>query len=252
MNRNETIELLNARKSVRAYEDRPIPEEDVRAILEAAVQAPSAGNMALWTILRVTDEEKKRRLSVTCDNQPFIAKAPLVLVFCADYKRWFDAFSSLDLGGEPLRRPGEGDLMLAAVDTVIAAHASVVAADALGYGSCYIGDILEHCEEQREILDLPAYVTPICMAVYGVPTAQQRARKKPPRFAVEELVHENTYRDAGAQGMRAMLMRRQGLEGEDFERWLLAFCKRKWNCDFSGEMTRSVRRSIEAWTRGEA
>ena len=249
---NKTLEVLYARKSVRAYEDRPIPEEDVRRILNAAVQAPSAGNMALWTIIRVTDEEKKRRLAVTCDNQPFIAKAPLVLVFCADYKRWFDAFSALDLGGEALRRPGEGDLMLAAVDTVIAAHASVVAADALGYGSCHIGDILEHCEEQREILGLPEYVTPICMAVYGVPTQQQIERKKPARFDLDELVHENAYRDVGAQGMRKMLERRQSLSGEAFDRWMLAFCKRKWNSAFSEEMTRSTKASIDAWVRGRA
>ena len=247
---NPTIELLRARKSVRAYEKEPIPEEDVQRILEAAVQAPSAGNMALWTIIRVTDEEKKRRLSVTCDNQPFIATAPLVLVFCADYRRWYDVFASLELD-EPLRRPGEGDLMLAAVDTVIAAHASVVAADALGYGSCYIGDILENIEQQREILELPAYVTPICMAVYGKPTQQQIDRPKPPRFAVSELVHENTYRLEGAQGMRAMLSRRQGLEGEAFDQWLSAFCRRKWNGAFSEEMTRSTAKAIEDWSKGE-
>lgn len=248
---NSTIDLLYARKSVRAYEDTPIPEEDVRAILEAAVQAPSAGNMALWTIIRVTDEEKKRRLAVTCDNQPFIAKAPLVLVFCADYKRWFDVLSTLDMGDEALRRPGEGELMLAAVDTTIAAHASVVAADALGYGSCYIGDILEHCEEQREILGLPEYVTPICMAVYGVPTRQQIERKKPARFDVDELVHVNAYRDVGGEGMRKMLQKRQGLSGEEFERWLLAFCRRKWNSDFSREMTRSTKKSIGEWVKSE-
>ena len=246
---NPTVELLRARKSVRAYEPGPIPEEDVRQILEAAVQAPSAGNMALWTIIRVTDEEKKRRLAKTCDNQPFIAAAPLVLVFCADYRRWFDAFASLPLS-EPLRKPGAGDLMLAAVDATIAAHASVVAADALGYGSCYIGDILENVEEQRAILHLPAYVTPVCMAVYGKPTAQQRERAKPARFAVEELVHENAYRDVGEQGMREMLARRQGLEGEALEDWLLRFCRRKWNGAFSAEMTRSVRKAFEDWEKG--
>ena len=116
----------------------------------------------------MTDEAKKKRLSETCDNQPFIAAAPLVLVFCADYKRWYDLFASLELG-ETLRRPGEGDMMLAMVDAVIAAHASVVAADALGYGSCYIGDIIERCEQQREILGLPAYVMPVghLLGVHG-------------------------------------------------------------------------------------
>ena len=152
--KNETIELLYNRKSVRAYEKREIPEEDVQKILRAAIEAPTAGNMTLWSAIRVTDEAKKKRLSETCDNQPFIASAPLVLVFCADYKRWYDLFATLDLG-EELRKPGEGDLMLAMMDTIIAAHASVVAADALGCGSCYIGDIIEHCEQQREILGLP-------------------------------------------------------------------------------------------------
>lgn len=247
---NPVIRQLLARKSVRVFEKKPIPEEDVQAILAAAVQAPTAGNMTLWTAIRVTDEGKKQQLAKTCDNQPFIATAPLVLVFCADYKRWFDLFRTLDLG-EELRTPGEGDFMLAVVDTVIAAHASVVAADALGYGSCYIGDILENCEQQREILGLPEYVKPVCMAVYGKPTAQQTARRKPPRFAVEEVVHENAYRPMDAQQMRASLEARQGLEGEAMDRWLLAFTKRKWNCDFSREMTRSSAKMIEEWREGK-
>lgn len=81
----------------------------MQKILRAAIEAPTAGNMTLWSAIRVTDEAKKKRLSETCDNQPFIASAPLVLVFCADYKRWYDLFATLDLG-EELRKPGEGDL----------------------------------------------------------------------------------------------------------------------------------------------
>lgn len=247
---NDTIRLLMARKSVRVFEKEPMPEEDVQAILAAAVQAPTAGNMTLWSAIRVTDEAKKQRLAKTCDNQPFIATAPLVLVFCADYKRWFDLFKTLDLG-EELRVPGEGDFMLAVVDTVIAAHASVVAADALGYGSCYIGDILENCEQQREILGLPEYVKPVCMAVYGKPTQQQKERKKPVRFDVKDVVHENTYHPMDAARMRASLEMRQGLTGEAMDRWLLAFTKRKWNCDFSKEMTRSSAKMIDEWREGK-
>ena len=99
-----------------------------RRFLRAAIEAPTAGNMTLWSAIRVTDEAKKKRLSETCDNQPFIASAPLVLVFCADSRSVrHDLFATLDLG-EELRKPGEGDLMLAMMDTIIAAHASVVAA----------------------------------------------------------------------------------------------------------------------------
>ncbi len=247
---NETIDLLMRRKSVRAYEAAPIPEGDVQTILRAALEAPSAGNMQLWSIIRVSDADKKKRLAASCDNQPFIASAPLVLVFCADYKRWFDVFKTLDLG-EELRRPAEGDFLLAAVDAVIAAHASVVAADALGYGSCYIGDILENCETQRDILGLPEYVKPVCMAVYGIPTAQQRERTKPARVALDVVVHENAYRETDAADFKAALGARQGLSGEALERWLLAFAKRKWNCDFSREMSRSGKRMIEDWVKGK-
>ncbi len=247
---NSVIKQLLERKSMRVFEQGTMPEEDVRAILAAAVQAPTAGNMTLWTAIRVTDEEKKRQLSISCDNQPFIATAPLVLVFCADYKRWFDVFKTVKLD-EELRRPGEGDFLLAMEDAVIAAHAAVTAADALGYGSCYIGDILEHCDTQREILGLPAYVKPVCMAVFGKPTAQQLERPKPVRFEISEVVHENTYRDAGAQGMRAMLEKRQSIEGETFDKWLLAFTKRKWNSEFSREMTRSVRQMLKEWNEGK-
>lgn len=83
---NEIIESLYKRKSMRVYEERTIPEEMKRIILEAAAQAPSAGCQQLYTILDITDKELKVALSETCDNQPFIAKAPMVLVFCADCK----------------------------------------------------------------------------------------------------------------------------------------------------------------------
>ena len=244
------IKQLLERKSMRVFEKQEMPQEDVQAILAAAVQAPTAGNMTLWTAIRVTDEEKKRQLAISCDNQPFIATAPLVLVFCADYKRWFDVFKTVELN-EELRKPGEGDFLLAMEDTVIAAHAAVTAADALGYGSCYIGDILEHCDTQREILGLPQYVKPVCMAVFGKPTQQQWERRKPARFEIDEVVHENTYRDVGGEGMRKMLENRQELTGEAFDKWLLAFTKRKWNSEFSEEMTRSSKQMLEEWNEGK-
>ena len=248
---NETIKLLMERKSVRQFVREEMPREDVEAILNAAVQAPSAGNMTLWTIINVTDPEKKLALSKSCDNQPFIATAPLVLVFCADYRRWFEVFKTLDLG-EELRVPAEGDFMLSVSDTLIAAHATVVAADALGYGSCYIGDIIENCDIQREILGLPEYVKPVAMAVYGKPTQTQIDRKKPPRFHLEDVVHENTYKkEQGAEKMIDMLKTRQGHDDEAFERWIMAFTKRKWNCDFSREMSRSAAQMIREWCEGK-
>ena len=196
---NEIIENLYRRKSVRAYEKREIPEEMKNLILEAAMQAPSAGCQQLYTILDITDQELKKALSESCDHQPFIANAKMVLVFCADCKKWYDTY--LETGCKP-RKPGVGDLMLAITDTVIAAQNAVVAAESLGIGSCYIGDIMENYETQRRLLSLPEYVFPAAMLVFGRPTEQQRQRPKPPRCPMKHIVHENGYRlaDSAAQG----------------------------------------------------
>lgn len=232
---NEIMESLYSRKSVRAYEDRPIPDEMKQAILRAATEAPTAGCQQLYTILDITDQSLKDALSVTCDNQPFIAKAPMVLVFCADCKKWYDAY--WEAGCQP-RKPGVGDLMLAVTDTAIAAQNAVTAAESFGIGSCYIGDIMENCEQQRALLNLPDYVFPAAMVVFGWPTQQQKERQKPRRCDLSHIVHENTYRSMDGAELREMF----GYQAarSSFEEWMTAFCKRKYESDFSKEMTRSV------------
>ena len=204
---NEVIRQLHERKSVRVYEDRPVAPEVKQAILEAAIQAPSAGNMALYTILDITDPEMKAKLAVSCDNQPFIATAPVVLIFCADYRRWYDVFCKYV---DEVRKPDMGDLFLAEADTLIAAQNAVVAAHSFGLGSCYIGDITENYEFHKELLNLPQYVVPAAMLCIGYPTAQQLARPKPPRHAVEHLVHENGYSMEKSARMSGMLEVQQG------------------------------------------
>ena len=143
---NQVIQQLYDRKSVRVFTGREIAPEDKDAILRAAAQAPTAGNQQLYTILDITDQKLKDRLAVTCDNQPFIATAKMVLIFCADCQKWYDAY--LATGCAP-RHPGVGDLLLAVSDTNIAAQNAVTAAQSLGIGSCYIGDVLENCEIHR-------------------------------------------------------------------------------------------------------
>ena len=187
---NQIIQSLMARKSVRSFTDQEIPEEIIQVILEASTQAPTAGNQQLYTILRITDPEKKHRLSISCDHQPFIEKAKLVLVYCADCLKWYTAFK--ESGCDP-RDPGAGDLLLAVCDAVIAAQNAVVAAESFGIGSCYIGDIMENIEEQRDILDLPPCVFPAAMLVFGYPTEQQILRKKRGITYVWWMNNENEY-----------------------------------------------------------
>ena len=232
---NDILAALHERKSVRAYLDKPIPAEDKEAVLLAACAAPTAGNQQFYTILDITDQALKDKLAVSCDNQPFIAKAPMVLVFCADCRKWFDAY--LEAGLTP-RRPGVGDLLLAVTDAAIAAQNAVTAAESLGIGSCYIGDILEQAETHRALLKLPEYVVPCAMLVMGYPTAQQQNREKPPRCDLKHIVHENGYRHMDGPELREMFARRSAPNG--FDAYMAAFCKRKYDSDFSREMTRSV------------
>ena len=241
---NETLKQLYARKSVRSFEDREIDAETKALILRAGCEAPTAGNQQLYTIIDVTDKELKRALSVTCDNQPFIAEAPMVLVFCADCKKWYDTY--IEAGFEP-RKPGVGDLMLAVTDTAIAAQNAVTAAESLGIGSCYIGDITENCAEQRRLLNLPDYVFPAAMLVMGYPTEQQKGRKKPERCEMKHIVHENGYRAMDGAELREMFACKAA--PNSFEDWCRAFWKRKYESDFSREMTRSVAEYLEQYEK---
>ena len=224
---------------------------DERAVLEAACQAPTAGNEQLYSIIVVRDQAKKDALAASCDNQPFIAKAPLVLAFCADVRRWRRGFA---LAGADPREPGAGDFLLAVEDTMIAAQNAVVAAHSLDLGSCYIGDILENCEEQARILGCPRWVVPVSVLVIGHPAPAQLRRRKPGRFPLEGIVFENEYRDLPEDELRALLATKEGQTADadrGFEEWLGAFCARKWNSGFSREMTRSARRILEAFGPGE-
>lgn len=241
---NEVIRQLLARKSVRVYEDKPITREQKAQILAAAAQAPTAGNQQLYTILDITDPAIREELVKTCDNQPMIAKAPMALIFCADCKKWYDGFRAA--GCEP-RTPGVGDLMLAVCDALIAAQNAVTAAESLGIGSCYVGDVMENCARQRELLQLPDYVFPAAMVIFGFPTAQQQARPKPRRVEMEYLVHENGYRSLTDEQLEQMWSPRAGAEG--YDAWMQKFCGRKYNSDFSREMSRSVAEYLRQFER---
>lgn len=244
---NQTIQLIRARKSVRVYEDRPIPAEVKRAVLDAAIQAPTAGNMTLYTILDITDPALKAALAKSCDDQPFIATAPLVLIFCADYRRWYDVFCRFE---DPVRAPGMGDLFLSQADALIAAQNAVAAAESLGLGSCYIGDVVENFEYHGELLKLPRYVVPAAMVCFGYPTGQQCRRKKPVRFAIDDIVHENGYDPEKSAAMPRMLMEKEGLSEAELAGWVRRFCRRKWNSAFSEEMSRSCAAMAKDWCEG--
>lgn len=237
---NEIIKSLHARKSVRIFTEKDISQEIKESILQAALQAPSAGCQLLYTILDITDQTKKEKLADLCDHQPFIAKAKMVLIFCADCEKWLSFYREAGLSP---RKPEAGDLLLAVEDALIAAQNAVTAAESFGIGSCYIGDVMENAEEMETLLELPPYVYPACMLVFGYPTRQQQERKKPERFALSDIVCENTYRRKNSQEIRSMFSVMTG--AKSYEDWMKVFWERKYESDFSREMNRSMEVYLE-------
>lgn len=258
---NPTIDTLLRRKSVRVYTEQPISSSEKETILQAAMRAPTAGNMMLYSIIEVEDQALKDQLAETCDHQPFIAKAPYVLLFLADYQRWYDAYLHYGVAemcqecNLTMRRPGEGDLLLACCDAMIAAQTAVVAAEALGIGSCYIGDIVEQYETHRTLFQLPQYVLPIGMVCFGYPTPEQAERQQPARFGKEFIVHKNSYHRQTAEELDRMFQpinqqltaagpRKDGMQNVGQFNYF-----RKFSAEFSEEMTRSVRAMIACWNQ---
>lgn len=244
---NSILSALAARKSVRVFTGEPVTAQERAAILQAAFAAPTAGNQQLYTILDITDPALRHTLAELCDHQPFIEQAALCLVFLADCHRWPRVYRAA--GSQP-RPAGAGDLLLAVADSCIAAQNAVTAAESLGIGSCYIGDVLENAEQMRQALCLPPLVVPAAMLVFGRPTQQQKKRPKPRRFDEAAVVCQNTYRDRTEAELRADFAARAGRAGYDFDKDLQAFCARKYNSDFSREMSRSAEVYLQEFLHG--
>jgi hypothetical protein len=155
-----------------------------------------------------------------------------------------------------MRLPDQVDLPLACCDTLIAAQKTVIDAEALGIGSCYIGDIIEHYELNRQLFNLPRYVLPVALICFGYPTPEQARHQQTARFGQEYVVHLNRYHCMGNHELQAMMAERSqkfaapgacpgGIENMGQYTYL-----RKFGADFAIEMNRSVRAMIENWIDG--
>ncbi|MHB1355798.1 MAG: nitroreductase family protein [Anaerolineae bacterium] len=256
---NPIIEMIHNRRSVRAFEPREVSTDIKTELIQATLRAPTAGNLMLYSIIDIQEQAVKDALAISCDNQPFIAQAPIVWLFLADYQRWYDYFIHSGVeercaaGGVHMRKPAEGDLMLACCDALIAAQTAVIAAESLGLGSCYIGDIMENYEVHRDLFRLPRYVFPISLLCMGYPTEQQKSRRQTTRFGDEYIVFKNRYHRLSADEFSSMFESEyertfNGRERADgIENVGQLIYARKFNAEYSKEMSRSVQVILSQW-----
>ena len=256
---NETLKVLDDRRSLRGYDPRPISKEHKELILHSMFRAPTAGNMMHYSVIEVANQKMKDKLVTTCDNQPFIAKAPLVLLFLADLQRWYDLFRYSGVPemckerGLDYVTPQESDLLLASCDALVAAENAVIAAESVGIGSCYIGDIMENIETHRKMFDLPEWVFPIALLCFGYPVRGERAdREKTPRFPQRFVYFKDKYLHVDNKEFETMLMEHFGQPQRFYDSAQnigQSVYLRKTGSTFAAEMRRSVKVALQDWSK---
>lgn len=164
---NQTIELLTKRSSIRNYLDKPISNQHLELINEAVFRSPTAGNMQDFSVIVVDQLAVKAKLSTLCDNQLFIKNSPLLYIFVMDFSRHKRYFELADVDDSNFKLPHYGSMINGIVDATIAAQTASMAANSLGIGTCYIGDITENYEDITKLLNLDSNMIPVTMLTMG-------------------------------------------------------------------------------------
>lgn len=186
----ETLRLLMERASCRNFTSDKIPPDVLRQVLEAGIQAPTGGNLQPYSIIKIEDQATKDRLAKLCEDQPFIARAPVDLLFCIDLHR-LERWAALEAAPFAARKSFR-HFWIAFQDTVMCAQNVCTAADALGLGSVYVGSVLECFRELREMFSLPCGVFPVVLLCLGYPAKESRPSR---RLGVDVVVHDEAYRE---------------------------------------------------------
>lgn len=153
----DALQAIFDRRSIRKYKSEPIPTEDLRQILEAGRQAPSAANRQSWHFVIVGDSEQKQRVAQACNNQMWMADAAYIIVAAGlpeVSSRWYK------------------------VDVAIAMENMVLAARSLGYGTCWIGAF--NPDQVKAVCDLPGNAEVVVCSPLGVPDISPVARERKP------------------------------------------------------------------------
>jgi nitroreductase len=163
------LDVIKHRRSVRDFTDRKIPESAIDVLVEALRWAPSAGNLQSRKFYFVFNEDIRNKLAQTGFKQDFvsfIARAPLVIVACADLR-----ITS--------RYGDRGAHLYCIQDTAASVQNLLLAAHELGLGTCWVGAFKE--EKVREVLDLPDNLRPVVLVPVGYPARTPKAPDRVPR-----------------------------------------------------------------------
>jgi nitroreductase len=167
---DSVLRIIKERRSIRDFQDKNIPDDIIKKLIDAIIWAPSAGNLQSRKFYFVRDAKIKKAVAAAALNQSFIAEAPLVVVGCADSR----------IGN----RYGERGINLYSIQDVACSIMSMmlVAAEN-GLGTVWVGAFREG--DVFEILDMPHNLRPVAIVPVGYPSRMPSA---PPRVSIKEAV----------------------------------------------------------------
>lgn len=165
--------LIEARHSIRGFDDRPIPEVDLQRLLQSADRAPTAGNLQAFEIYVVRSREMRHALRMAALDQEFIEQAPVVLVFTANPER------------SAARYAERGRTLYCIQDATIACTFVMLAATALGLATTWVGAF--DPDAVRRATGIPQSELPVAILPVGYGNVPPRIR---PRRGVRGFVHE--------------------------------------------------------------
>lgn len=187
---NATLRTLLAHRVCRDYRPDAVPDAVLDVALAAAFSAPSKSDLQQASLVIVRDAAKRAVLHGFVPSMPWVAGAPLLMVFCGDNRR---ARRIAQLRGKPHPNDTLDMFMNAAVDCGLVMQNFIVAAESLGLGCCPLSLIRNHVERLSELLELPANVFPVAGLAAGYPAVEG---KRSMRLPLSVTVHTDRYDDS--------------------------------------------------------
>ncbi len=180
---------FSSRATVRDFRNEDVPLSLIESILEAAMRAPTCGNMQLYSVIVTREPEARRALAETHFNQPAAIGAPVILTICADFNR-FSRWCRLSDA-----KPGYDNFLsflTATTDAVILAQQITTIAEMEGLGTCWLGTVTYNAARISELLSLPDLVVPVAALAIGWPASTPERCE---RLPLEACMHLERYRD---------------------------------------------------------
>lgn len=185
-----TIDLMRSHRSIRKFSDRPVDDETLAGIVAAAQCAATSHFIQACTVIRVKDPEKREPIAQLAGPQPWVARAPVFLVFCADLTRLETACRMHEVAME---KGWAEQFVSATVDAALMAQNVLLAAESLGMGGVFIGGIRNDPQTVCDLLDIPDQAYPVFGMCLGWPAHDPPPK---PRLPVEAVLFTDRYPDA--------------------------------------------------------